>query len=202
MFWLVRHNAHLHDGASVLVFRGTRNAQVMDRRLAGAGVGRGSLWRAAETAQTGGWRLLPAFGVGVLLNIASRLVPVGGSRAGQVERSGHEGGFSSARRLIDIHDGQAGRHSGERRPAQLPDVGGTVVREYTSTPTILLAGLAGAVMGGILPEMCLDQLSARRQRRMATALPDALDLMTLCLESGLTFERTLSRVGRTGDHGA
>ena len=66
--------------------------------------------------------------------------------------------------------------------------------EYTSTPTILLAGLAGAVMGGILPEMCLDQLGARRQRRMAAALPDALDLMTLCLESGLTFERTLSRV--------
>ncbi len=66
--------------------------------------------------------------------------------------------------------------------------------EYTTTPTILLAGLAGAVLGGILPEMCLDQLSARRQRRMAMALPDALDLMTLCLESGLTFERALSRV--------
>ena len=44
--------------------------------------------------------------------------------------------------------------------------------------------------------MCLNQLSARRHRRMAAALPDALDLMTLCLESGLTFERALSRMVR------
>ena len=36
--------------------------------------------------------------------------------------------------------------------------------EYTSTPTILLAGLAGAVLGGILPEMCFGLV----QRSSAT----------------------------------
>ncbi|MCY4440198.1 MAG: type II secretion system F family protein [Deltaproteobacteria bacterium] len=57
-----------------------------------------------------------------------------------------------------------------------------------------LAGLAGAVMGGLLPEAALRRLGARRHRKLARGLPDALDLMVLCVEAGYTFERALSMV--------
>ena len=59
---------------------------------------------------------------------------------------------------------------------------------------IVLAGLAGAVVGGIAPEIGLRSLVTRRYNRLVAALPDALDLLTLCVESGLTFERSLDRV--------
>ena len=56
---------------------------------------------------------------------------------------------------------------------------------------IALAGLAGLVIGGLVPEYLLRARVAGRLRRMSAALPDALDLMVMCLESGLTFERAL-----------
>lgn len=64
------------------------------------------------------------------------------------------------------------------------------------TLVIVMAGLFGAVIGGMLPEMGLRYLAARRHTRMAASLPDALDLLTLCLESGLTFDRSLTRVAQ------
>ena len=54
--------------------------------------------------------------------------------------------------------------------------------------------LAGLIIGGILPEYVLRALVSRRLRRMARALPDSLDLMVMCLESGLTFDRALLTV--------
>jgi tight adherence protein C len=59
---------------------------------------------------------------------------------------------------------------------------------------VAVAGVAGFVIGGIVPEYGLRSLVNRRRRRMSAALPDALDLMTMCLESGLTFERALATV--------
>ena len=59
---------------------------------------------------------------------------------------------------------------------------------------VALAGLAGLVVGSIVPEYGLRALAARRTYRMSTALPDALDLTVMCLESGLTFERALVTV--------
>ena len=62
---------------------------------------------------------------------------------------------------------------------------------------VAFAGVAGLVIGGIVPEStwCARWLK-RRRRRVAASLPDALDLMVMCLESGLTFERALA----TGAH--
>ncbi len=196
MFWLVVITTLTCMAvASVMVFRGTRNAQMMDRRLA-----RVRAWAVAvygepqkRRKQEGGGfslRLLSS----ALLNVSSRLVPVGAAERAKLKDLVMKAGFHRPDALSIFMTVKlvVTLASGTLLGFQIAT--GQWLGEYTSTPTILLAGLAGAVMGGILPEMCLDRLSVRRQRRMATTLPDALDLMTLCLESGLTFERTLSRV--------
>lgn len=51
--------------------------------------------------------------------------------------------------------------------------------------------LAGFVLGGLLPESVLQRLKAQRQARMASAVPDALDLMVLCIAAAYTFDRAL-----------
>ena len=196
MFWLVVITTLACMAvASVMVFRGTRNAQMMDRRLA-----RVRVWAVAvygepqkRRKQEGGGfslRLVSS----ALLNVLSRLVPVGAAERAKLKDLVLKAGFHRPDALSIFMTVKLAVTLASGALLSFQMSAGQWLGEYTSTPTILLAGLAGAVMGGILPEMCLDRLSIRRQRRMATALPDALDLMTLCLESGLTFERTLSRV--------
>ena len=59
---------------------------------------------------------------------------------------------------------------------------------------IALTGMAGLVIGSVIPEYVLRALLSRRTLKMSSALPDALDLIVMCLESGLTFERALVTV--------
>lgn len=51
--------------------------------------------------------------------------------------------------------------------------------------------LPGAILGGLLPEVVIRNRNAARTREMSEALPNALDLLVMCLEAGLTFERAL-----------
>ncbi len=196
MFWLVVFTAlACMTVASVLVFRGSSRAQMMDRRLA-----RVRVWAVAvygepqkRRKQEGGGfslRLVSS----ALLNVASRLVPVGAAERAKLKDLVMKAGFHQPDALSVFMTIKLVVTLASGALFSFQMAAGQWLGEYTSTPTILLAGLAGAVVGGILPELGLDRLGVRRQRRMATALPDALDLMTLCLESGLTFERTLSRV--------
>src|SRR5262249_27777315 len=60
--------------------------------------------------------------------------------------------------------------------------------------SLVLAGLAGAA-GHVLMNVWLGGRVARRTRRIQEALPDALDLMTTCLEAGLGLNATISRIG-------
>ena len=59
---------------------------------------------------------------------------------------------------------------------------------------VVFAVLGGLVVGSIAPEYVLRSLKNRRSRRISAVLPDALDLMVLVLEAGLTFERALLTV--------
>jgi tight adherence protein C len=61
----------------------------------------------------------------------------------------------------------------------------------TGTLTALLA--AGAI-GYYLPNAILAHRIARRQRDILEAFPDALDLMTVCVEAGLGLDAALLRV--------
>ena len=53
-------------------------------------------------------------------------------------------------------------------------------------------GLIGVILN-LLPEIVVAQLAKRRIWQLHAALPDALDLLIVCLEAGLTFERALRR---------
>ena len=57
----------------------------------------------------------------------------------------------------------------------------------------LLGGLLVGVACNLVPELVVTRLAASRIRRIQSALPDAMDLLIVCLEAGLTFERALRR---------
>ena len=56
-----------------------------------------------------------------------------------------------------------------------------------------------AVAGYLAPNMYLYQLGYDRTQKMQRALPDALDLLTISVESGLGFDAALSQVARNTD---
>ncbi len=74
----------------------------------------------------------------------------------------------------------------------LPVVG-VVLASYTGN--ILMAALTGLVVGFFLPDMVLSALISRRQERIRLALPDAMDLLVICMEAGLGIDQGLVRVG-------
>jgi tight adherence protein C len=56
--------------------------------------------------------------------------------------------------------------------------------------------LLAAVLGYYLPTVLLNIRIARRQRDIFEALPDALDLLIVCVEAGLALDAAIARVSR------
>jgi tight adherence protein C len=59
---------------------------------------------------------------------------------------------------------------------------------------ILLIGIWGVVLGWIAPTFILASQANRRKKEIMRALPDALDLMVVCVEAGLGLNQALQRV--------
>lgn len=51
-----------------------------------------------------------------------------------------------------------------------------------------------AVIGFFLPTLLLKRRIARRQKGVFNAMPDALDLLTICVEAGLGFDAAMKKV--------
>ena len=66
----------------------------------------------------------------------------------------------------------------------------------TSLGTALLASTTAAAIGFVAPRLALDKLIARRQASVLRAFPDALDLLLICVQSGLSAEAALSKVAK------
>jgi tight adherence protein C len=66
---------------------------------------------------------------------------------------------------------------------------------YRLSLPAILAGIGLATVGYYLPSLILRILVSRRQLDISRALPDALDLMVVCTESGLGLDMTFKRVG-------
>ena len=66
-----------------------------------------------------------------------------------------------------------------------------------SAPMGLVAGLIGGVLAGVvlntIPELVLQWLAKRRLLKVEGGLAELFDLLVVCLESGMTFERALTR---------
>lgn len=60
--------------------------------------------------------------------------------------------------------------------------------------TVLMFLLASATLGYYLPNLVLAHLIAQRKREIFENFPDALDLMTVCVEAGLGVDAALGRV--------
>lgn len=61
-------------------------------------------------------------------------------------------------------------------------------------PNTLLVSLGLAYVGLWLPTFILRRLTKRRQEAITIALPDFLDLLTICVEAGMSFDAALSRI--------
>jgi len=55
--------------------------------------------------------------------------------------------------------------------------------------------VSAAAIGYYLPDLILKSRIGRRQREIFESFPDALDLMTVCVEAGLAMDAALARVG-------
>lgn len=60
--------------------------------------------------------------------------------------------------------------------------------------TRLCVVLAGAGLGFFAPEIYVSNLTSKRQLSLSKGLPDALDLLVICAESGLSLDVALERV--------
>jgi tight adherence protein C len=58
------------------------------------------------------------------------------------------------------------------------------------------AALAAALIGYYLPDVFVSNLIQKRQQSIMRAFPDALDLMLICVESGMSIEAAFTRVAQ------
>ena len=59
---------------------------------------------------------------------------------------------------------------------------------------LLLILLVGSAIGYYLPNIVLSNAVMKRQREVFETFPDSLDLLTICMEAGLSFDQALSKV--------
>jgi tight adherence protein C len=61
----------------------------------------------------------------------------------------------------------------------------------------VLVGVGAVAMGGLLlPPFVLLRLESRRQERIKRSLPDALDLLVVCVEAGISLDAAILRVAK------
>jgi tight adherence protein C len=76
----------------------------------------------------------------------------------------------------------------------LTGLGLSFARGYPLVAAVVLGLLAGGSLGLWLPFGVVFDLGQRRQQKIRDTLPDALDMLTLCVEAGLGFDAALVQV--------
>jgi tight adherence protein C len=66
----------------------------------------------------------------------------------------------------------------------------------SSFSKLLVAVIAAAMVGLLLPPYVLLKLEGRRQEQIRRSLPDALDLLVVCVEAGISLDAAILRVAK------
>ena len=178
---------------SPFVFRETKRSRALDRRLgvarhqAGMPATKITRWRVGDTAGMS----MRALGLS-LMRFGSMLIPIGGKERDKIARLLLNAGFGRQDALSIFLSVKLGCALVVATLVSTVAMQLEIVSE--NMLLVFVAGALGLVVGGILPEYVLRKLAAHRQRKMEAALPHALDLLVMCLETGLTFERALAIV--------
>jgi tight adherence protein C len=61
---------------------------------------------------------------------------------------------------------------------------------------VLFFPILGGALGFYVPDLWIRNLGEHRQQDLLLGLPDAIDMMTICVEAGLGFDSALARVAR------
>jgi tight adherence protein C len=75
-----------------------------------------------------------------------------------------------------------------------------VFTSNTAPGQAMLYVVGGAVLGYFLPMLWIRSKITRRQDGITKALPDALDLLTICVEAGLGFDTAMGKVYEKWDN--
>ena len=181
----------LLGGCGLLVYRETKRALAFDRRLGAPrrvalAAGLGPRRTEQRRARAGGGS------VRALVRVLSLLAPVGAAEREKLAGLLRQAGFGGRDALSIFLSCKLGAALVMGAGAGIWAARSELVGQYGFLAAF--AALAGFVIGGVVPEYVLRARRTRRARRMSAALPDALDLTVMGLESGLTFERTLVTV--------
>ena len=177
---------------AIHMFREIRRNLAFDARL---GVPRGWALRFApkmeERRDSEGSRGFRALGL-ALVKAASVLAPVGAGEREKLAAMLRAAGFGQRDALSYFLSAKLGTGAVLAAAAGYLSSNIEMIGRYGVL--VALMALAGLVVGMVVPEYALRARVSRRLRGMGAALPDALDLMVMSLESGLTFERGLATV--------
>jgi tight adherence protein C len=69
-----------------------------------------------------------------------------------------------------------------------------------SLPTKILIVLVFTILGYFFPDLWIRSKINSRQKQVRKAMPDALDLLTICVEAGLGFDAAMSKVNEKWDN--
>lgn len=75
----------------------------------------------------------------------------------------------------------------------------TVLMNATSFGEKFIYSILGFFLGFFLPQVYVSTIITRRQKSVRRALPDALDLLTICVEAGLGFDAAMVKVAEKWD---
>ena len=76
----------------------------------------------------------------------------------------------------------------------------TLLSKTFSLPIKLLIVLVFIVLGYFFPDLWIRTKVNSRQKQVRKAMPDALDLLTICVEAGLGFDAAMSKVNEKWDN--